>query len=155
MRKVLVLLVFVAGCLNGYSQQKSKLVGQWKVIGLQNDMMYVNFKTDSLYVDTSIENDPGDEMIEMYRGLFGRWQYCFLKNGQYAMLEGDASVLATGTYKANRENKVIQIRFIKEGETKTINYTWALNSDGNLLLRNAEKEGFTLVMQKVAQRNSI
>lgn len=155
MRKVLVLLVFVAGCLTGYSQQKSKLVGQWKVIGLQNEMMYVNFKTDSLYLNASVENEPGDEMIEMYRELFGHWQYCFLKDGQYAMLEGNTSVLATGTYKASQEDKVIQIRFVKEGETKTINYTWALNSDGNLLLRNADKEGFTLVMQKVVQRNSI
>ena len=103
-----------------HAQNTSQLEGVWKLISIEQEGIYYNFKKDSVSfpseIQTLISTVPGVPdslqqkiMAESLKALAANFKFEFRSNGKFKFVMDSISFIVEGNYKELRSQKIIQL----------------------------------------------
>jgi hypothetical protein len=148
MRPLLLMLInFFSSAASG--QDQKKLIGVWKLIALNDDEMYYNFKKDSIFFDKKMEGDTSmaRALLAMSLSQMGTVLYTYDKNGHFAEKTGD-TVNGEGSYVVDTKKSIITLKGRRNNYpfTEQIEFKF---KDGFLLLKtHKDDDMLVLTLEK-------
>jgi hypothetical protein len=151
MMRLLILLGLLFNHLS-YAQNKTVLEGKWKIISVQGDDMYLNFKTDSIALygefEGKVDKSQAKLFIEPIKASFGECFYLFGSKGRLEIIHNN-QLDGTGTYLVDKRKSTITTTVTRNGLIVHEKMAFTVKDKLLHLVINYESE-FKLTLEKVS-----
>jgi len=132
MKKLIILFLFLSTNITA-----QELTGTWNVTSYEDEIVYYNQTTDSIYYKDESRKAEAENFRKMFEMMILPVTYTFKDNNEYEMLHPMLAEIK-GTYEIDRDNNYVIL-----SEKNTMNDTLPFSMSNEILyLRMKLEEGF-------------